>query len=161
MRWRPRGRRVDSRYSRLALLGIQSSPPNGRPRCAERRTEASSPAVSGSFTRATQFGKCGSGHGERRVIPAYTSAGTMSRRTELVPFDPQPTTLAPFKSADSRKKSRNDFAAVGQPEIAALEAIGPLEMVEAESARFRHVQPDLRRCRLTIGGRGYGSRNGE
>ncbi len=62
--WRPRGRMVDSRLSRLAMDSTQSGSPSGLPRWAESRTAANSGFDSGVLTRSTHPGSLGSGQGE-------------------------------------------------------------------------------------------------
>ncbi len=62
--WRPRGRMVDSRLSRLAMDSTQSGSPSGLPRCAESRTAANSGSDSGVLTRFTHPGSLGIGQGE-------------------------------------------------------------------------------------------------
>lgn len=51
-----RGRIVVSKFRRRAMESTQPSSPSGLPRWAQRRTVFNSASVSGSFTRAIQFG---------------------------------------------------------------------------------------------------------
>ena len=60
-RGRPRGRRLASNPRRLAVRVIQPLDPKGVPRLTLARRAASSMAVSGAFTRATQFRGRGTG----------------------------------------------------------------------------------------------------
>ncbi len=62
--WRPRGRMVDSRLSRLAMDPAQSGSPRGLTRWAESRTAANSGSDSGVLTRSTHPGSLGIGQGE-------------------------------------------------------------------------------------------------
>lgn len=62
--FRPRGRRVDSRFRRRAIDSTQSSSPNGLPRCADSRTAANSASLNGVLTRSTQPGSREIGHGD-------------------------------------------------------------------------------------------------
>ena len=62
----PRGRSVEARPSRFAVDSSHQRSPNGLPRCANRRIASSSPFVSGSLTRSTQFGEWGIGQGNNK-----------------------------------------------------------------------------------------------
>ena len=57
MRWRPRGRMVDSNLNFLTVALTHFSSPSGRPRWADNRKASSSLWLSGWFTRDTQRGR--------------------------------------------------------------------------------------------------------
>ena len=64
MRWRPRGRIVDSNLNFLTVDLTHRSSPHGRPRCADNRTASNSFWPSGWLTRSTHLDNLGIGHGE-------------------------------------------------------------------------------------------------
>ncbi|QEG42058.1 hypothetical protein UC8_40880 [Roseimaritima ulvae] len=63
-RRRPRGRRIDSKASPLAIHSPHASLPNRQPRFTLQRTALSSLLLSGSFTRQVQLGRRVRGRGE-------------------------------------------------------------------------------------------------
>ena len=64
MRWRPRGRIVDSKLNFLTVDLTRRSTPKGRPRCVDKRTASCSLSLSGRLILCTQPGNLGMGQGE-------------------------------------------------------------------------------------------------
>jgi hypothetical protein len=77
---RPRERSVNSRLSRVAVLAIQASDPNGWPRFPRRRNVFNSVSVRGSLTNSAYRRDRGSGHEPNHWRSA---SGLRSRRHKL------------------------------------------------------------------------------
>ena len=97
LRGRPRGRNVDSTWRRRAIAVCHASDPYGVPRRADRRSAASSPAVSGSFTNSTHGSGRGTGHSLRHtesercgLISAQTKASLLTLSTQTMRNEPRP-----------------------------------------------------------------------